>query len=40
MEALVILFGSAAFALTALTVVWALVAWVVRERRYYSTAAS
>lgn len=30
----VILFGSAAFSLAVITIVWALFAWVVRERRY------
>ncbi len=32
--ALVILFGSAAFVLGVVTVVWGLIAWAVRERRY------
>lgn len=32
--ALVILFGSAAFVLAVITVVWGLIAWAVRERRY------
>ena len=30
----VVFFGSAAFVLGAVTIVWGLVAWAVRERRY------